>query len=183
MLNTILQYAGGRTLGLFTSRRAVDLAYESVQATCKRLGVRLLRQGEMPRPQLIATFREDVTSVLLGTESLWTGVDVPGESCSVVVIDRIPFARPDDPIVDALQDERSPHYDPDWFQHHYVPRAIIAFRQGFGRLIRSSRDRGVVVCLDNRLLSKGYAKQFLRALPPVTKSTHLTALVEWLHEE
>lgn len=170
-----IRLARGRTLGLFTSRRVLEHTYNAVAKPCVELGYTLLRQGDAPRTALIDTFKRDVSSVLLGTESFWAGVDVPGESLSVVVIDRLPFPTPDDPILDAVASR-----DKDWFQHYSIPRAMIAFKQGFGRLVRSLECRGVVVCCDSRLVGKRYGKQFLRAMPPVPKSTRLDAIAEWL---
>jgi Rad3-related DNA helicase len=171
--------AGGRTLGLFTSRRVLEHTYDSIVGACRKNEITLLKQGDEPRTKLIARFKEDVSSVLLGCESFWAGVDVPGEACSVVIIDRLPFPTPDDPVLDVLSSA-----DDAWFFKYSVPRAMIAFKQGFGRLIRSNGCRGVVVCLDQRLSSKRYGKDFLRSLPPgVPKSTKLESLVDWLKPE
>jgi ATP-dependent DNA helicase DinG len=115
--------------------------------------------------------------VLLGTESFWAGVDVPGESLSCVVIDRLPFPPPDDPVLDAMSER-----DPDWFEEFSLPRAIIAFKQGFGRLIRSQLDRGVVVVLDERLVTKRYGKKFLGSLPFTLKSRRLAHVRQFLAE-
>ncbi len=169
----IVDLAEGRTLGLFTSYRNLNAAYERL-AGC---GYRVLRQGDAPRTQLIEAFRKDVRSVLLGTESFWAGVDVPGESLSCVIIDRLPFPPPDDPVLDAVSER-----DPDWFQDFSLPRAIIAFKQGFGRLIRSQLDRGVVVVLDERLVTKRYGKKFIRSLPYMLKSRRLAHVRHFLAE-
>jgi ATP-dependent DNA helicase DinG len=169
----VVELAEGRTLGLFTSYRNLNAAYERL-AGC---GYRVLRQGDAPRTQLIETFRKDVRSVLLGTESFWAGVDVPGESLSCVVIDRLPFPPPDDPVLDAMSER-----DPDWFEDFSLPRAIIAFKQGFGRLIRSQLDRGVVVVLDERLVTKRYGKKFLGSLPFTLKSRRLAHVRHFLAE-
>jgi ATP-dependent DNA helicase DinG len=169
----IVDLAEGRTLGLFTSYRNMNAAYERL-AGC---GYRVLRQGDAPRTQLIEAFRKDVRSVLLGTESFWAGVDVPGESLSCVIIDRLPFPPPDDPVLDAVSER-----DPDWFQDFSLPRAIIAFKQGFGRLIRSQLDRGVVVVLDERLVTKRYGKKFIRSLPYTLKSRRLAHVRQFLAE-
>jgi ATP-dependent DNA helicase DinG len=169
----VIELAEGRTLGLFTSYRNLNAAYERL-AGC---GYRVLRQGDAPRTQLIEDFRKDVRSVLLGTESFWAGVDVPGESLSCVVIDRLPFPSPDDPVLDAVSER-----DPDWFQDFSLPRAIIAFKQGFGRLIRSQLDRGVVVVLDERLVTKRYGKKFIRSLPYTLKSRRLAHVRHFLAE-
>ena len=173
---TIL-YAGGRTLCLFTSRRVLEHTYDAIVGTCTKQGIALLKQGQEPRTKLVQRFKDDTRSVLLGLESFWAGVDVPGESCSVVVIDRLPFPTPDDPVLDVLSAA-----DRDWFFKYSIPRAMIAFKQGVGRLVRSHECHGVVVCLDKRLASKRYGKEFLRSLPPgVPKTTRLDAIVEWLN--
>ncbi len=169
--------AGGRTLALFTSRRVLEHTYDVIHGPCARNKINVLKQGQEPRTKLIARFKEDVSSVLLGTESFWAGVDVPGEACSVVIIDRLPFPTPDDPVLDVLSSR-----DRDWFFRYSVPRAMIAFKQGFGRSVRSSACHKVVICLDARLSTKRYGRDFLRSLPPgLPKSTRLEALVEWLN--
>ncbi|HEY3353615.1 MAG TPA: helicase C-terminal domain-containing protein [Polyangia bacterium] len=167
----IIDRARGRTLGLFTSYRNLNLAYERVAAS----GHRVLRQGDLPRTALLDEFRRDVHSVLLGTESFWGGVDVPGESLSCVIIDRLPFPTPDDPLLDAIGER-----DPSCFHSQSLPRAVIAFKQGFGRLIRTGADRGVVVVLDRRLLTRPYGRVFLASLPDVPVSRDLASIDERL---
>lgn len=157
----VVEQARGRTLALFTSNRNMNAAYPHLLKT----GYRILRQGDMPRTQLIEEFKRDVNSVLMGVESFWAGVDVPGESLSCVFIDKLPFVTPDNPIVDAVS-ERDPA---GWFMKYSLPRAIIAFKQGFGRLIRTTTDRGVVVVLDRRITTKRYGQQFIDSLPPVAR--------------
>jgi ATP-dependent DNA helicase DinG len=174
-MKRIVAFAGGRTLGLFTSRIVMERTYDALVPTCHQLGVKLLKQGDAPRSRLIETFKSDITSVLFGTESFWAGVDVPGEALSIVVIDRLPFPQPEDPIMDVLSEQ-----DPKAFWHYAVPSSIVKFRQGFGRLIRSMECRGVVVCLDTRIISKKYGKRFLRALPNVPKSVHIEDIPGWL---
>lgn len=175
-IGRVIRIADGRTLGLFTSRRVLAHTYDAIVGQCREMGIRLMRQGDAPRTKLIAEFKADVRSVLLGTESFWAGVDVPGESLSCVVIDRLPFATPEDPVLAALAAK-----DDAWFFKYSLPRAIIQFKQGFGRLIRSLECRGAVVCCDNRLTGKRYGKQFLKAIPNVPKSTRLEAIGEFLH--
>lgn len=169
----ILEYAGGRTLGLFTSYRNMDLAFGRVHG--RRFNI--LRQGDKPRTALVDEFRRDITSVLLGTESFWAGVDVPGEALSCVVIDRLPFTSPADPVLDAISET-----NPRWFQSYSLPRAVIAFKQGFGRLIRSTSDRGVVVVLDERIITKRYGKAFVQSLPRVLKSRRIENIERFLAE-
>jgi len=159
----VIQRTGGRTLGLFTSRKMVDYVHEKV----RNCGYKVFKQGMGgSKSKLIELFKKDVTSVLLGTESFWAGVDVPGEALSAVVIDRIPFPNREDPVADAISER-----DPKWFHNYAIPKAAIQLKQGFGRLIRSIHDAGVVIILDRRLTTKGYGKIFLKSLPdvPITK--------------
>jgi Rad3-related DNA helicase len=172
LLRTIV-LARGRTLGLFTSRKRMNEVFDAIVG---RTPYRILKQDDGQRTQLVDAFRRDVHSVLLGVSSFWAGVDVPGESLSVVFIDKIPFPPPDDPVVERLSET-----DKRAWAAYAVPRAIIELKQGFGRLIRSDTDRGVVVCCDNRLTTKGYGKQFLRAMPRgMQKVRNLEAVREWL---
>ncbi len=160
--------AGGRTLALFTSYRNLNVAVGEMRAA--RPSFAVLAQGEGQRTQLIDQFRKDVTSVLMGTDSFWTGVDVPGESLSVVVIDKLPFPSPDDPVLDALDEmTRNASFEKKAFMSYSVPRAVIKFKQGIGRLIRSETDVGAIVVLDKRILTKGYGAKFRRAMSPVGK--------------
>ena len=166
-----VELARGRTLALFTSYRNLDRAH----ALLKKSGYRVLRQSEAPRTALVERFRADVDSVLLGTESFWAGVDVPGPALSCVVIDRLPFPSPDDPVLDAIKER-----DPRWFLNHGLPRAVLAFKQGFGRLIRSAGDHGVVVVLDRRIIDRPYGRLFLNSLPSVRRSRRMEAIAEFL---
>ena len=128
-------------------------------------GWRLLVQGRgMPRHQMLAEFKADTHSVLFGTDSFWTGVDVPGESLSNVIITRIPFAVPDHPVT-ASRLEHIEQRGGNSFSEYSVPEAILKLRQGVGRLIRSKKDKGICVILDNRVLTKSYGRAFLAAMP------------------
>ena len=128
-------------------------------------GWRLLVQGKKyPRHRLLQEFRDDERSVLLGTDSFWTGVDVPGNALSNVIVTRLPFAVPDHPLT-AARLERIEESGGNPFMNYSVPEAVIKLRQGVGRLIRSSRDRGMVVILDNRVVTRRYGRAFLAALP------------------
>lgn len=172
-----VKLAEGRVLGLFTSYKNLNIAHGRLldMFLHEDSPYTILRQGERPRTALVEDFRKDVRSVLLGTESFWTGVDVPGESLSCVVIDRLPFQTPDDPVLDAISSR-----NPRWFMTYSVPRAVIAFKQGFGRLIRRTSDRGVVVLLDRRIVAKPYGRIFLASLPPVMKSQKLGSIKVFL---
>ncbi len=147
----------GRTLGLFTSYRSMDSAYNALKRVSK---YRVLKQGDMPNDQLIAEFKKDINSILLGTHSFWEGVDVPGEACSSVIIDRLPFKHMDDPMTAYRKDN-----DKDYFKKYYVPHGVIMFRQGIGRLIRTTTDRGILVILDPRVRTKNYGPTFLNSMP------------------
>lgn len=156
----VVDAADGRTLVLCTSYKTLTSTADLLE---RRFAGRftILRQGQAPRTQLIARFKKDVSSVLVGTKSFWEGVDVPGEALSCTVIDKIPFDPPDDPINDAMSEILGQRA----FKEYAIPRAAIALRQGFGRLIRTASDRGVVVMCDRRLLDKPFGKTILRALP------------------
>ncbi|MBI5478287.1 MAG: hypothetical protein HY906_05485 [Deltaproteobacteria bacterium] len=167
----VIDLARGRTLALFTSYRNLNLTLDRIVGS----GHRVLCQGALPRTALIEEFRRDVHSVLLGTESFWGGVDVPGESLSCVVIDRLPFLTPDDPLLDAISER-----DERCFLTQSLPRAVIAFKQAFGRLIRTATDRGVVVVLDRRILTRRYGAAFLQSLPRVRRTEHLADVARFL---
>ena len=153
------------TLALFTSHSALHEAHALLKPALEAERICVLGQGiDGPRGSLFAQFKADQESVLLGTDSFWEGIDVPGEALEVLVIMRLPFAVPTDPLVEA-QLERLAAMGEDPFRAYSVPEAIIRLRQGFGRLIRTQRDRGAVVILDPRVLSTWYGRAFLEALP------------------
>lgn len=159
---------GGRTLGLFSSRRAAERAAEVLRS---RTGLEVLLQGEESLPLLVRRFREHPASCLLGVMSLWQGVDVPGDACQLVVIDRLPFPRPDEPLAAA----RAAAVDAaggSGFMAVSVPIAAVRLAQGAGRLIRSATDRGVVAVLDSRLhTARSYGPYLRRSLPPFWYTT------------
>jgi DNA polymerase-3 subunit epsilon/ATP-dependent DNA helicase DinG len=159
-LEAILQATGGQTLVLFTSHAALRAAYEHL---CPRLRrVTLLGQGlDGSRQHLLERFRTSPRTALLGTSSFWEGIDVVGEALSCLVIVKLPFSVPSDPVVAARSEQFA-----DPFTEYALPQAVLRMKQGFGRLIRSRRDRGVVVVLDSRLWTKRYGSVFLRSLPP-----------------
>jgi ATP-dependent DNA helicase DinG len=128
---------------------------------------RLLVQGEAPRERLLEEFRKDGNAVLLGTASFWEGVDVKGEALRLVIIEKLPFASPEDPLVRARIEHLSASGG-NAFRDYQLPEAALALKQGTGRLIRSEEDFGVVVICDPRLLGRSYGRVFLAALPPMT---------------
>jgi DNA polymerase-3 subunit epsilon/ATP-dependent DNA helicase DinG len=155
---------GGRTLALFTSYQQLKRTAQAIGPALTEASITMLSQGSgSSRHQILETFKAGNKTVLLGTRSFWEGVDVVGAALSALVLVRLPFAVPNDPVVAA----RSETFD-DPFYGYQVPDAILRFRQGFGRLIRSKTDRGVVVVLDKRLTSKGYGRLFLESLPECT---------------
>jgi ATP-dependent DNA helicase DinG len=162
-LEALIRAAGGRTLALFTSWRAMTAAAEALSP---RLPWRVLTQSELPKPALISAFTDDETSCLFATMGFWQGVDVPGVSLSLVTIDRIPFPRPDEPLLQARRDRAGPAA----FRVIDLPRAATMLAQGTGRLIRKSDDRGVVAVLDPRLAKAGYRWDLVRALPPMRRT-------------
>jgi len=162
-LEFLVTAAGGRTLALFTSWRAMRAAHA---ALADRLPYRVLAQDDLPKPALIAVFREDETSCLFATMGFWQGVDVPGSACSLVVIDRLPFPRPDDPVAQARRERAGPNT----FATVDLPHVATRMAQGAGRLIRSTTDRGVVAVLDCRLAESSYRPVILSALPPMRRT-------------
>jgi ATP-dependent DNA helicase DinG len=165
----ILQASQGRAFLLFTSHRALQ---EAAEYLADKLEFPMLVQGTAPRSELVERFRELGNAVLLGTSSFWEGVDVRGEALSCVIIDKLPFASPGDPVLQARIDAlRKQGGNP--FMQFQVPQAAISLKQGAGRLIRDERDTGVLVVCDPRLINKPYGKIFIRSLPPMTKTQDL----------
>jgi DNA polymerase-3 subunit epsilon/ATP-dependent DNA helicase DinG len=155
----------GRALVLFTSYGQLRQTAQAIRGPLEREGVVVYDQASgASRHQLLEHFRENQSAVLLGTKSFWEGVDVPGQALSVLVIAKLPFDVPTDPIVAA----RSETFENPFYEYN-VPEAVLRFRQGFGRLIRTNTDRGVVAVFDRRLLTKQYGKIFLNSLPPCTR--------------
>jgi len=166
----IVNQARGRTLVLCTSYRAVHYLKEHLDVPYP-----VLYQGDLPRMRLLERFGQDISSVLVGTESFWGGVDIPGESLSCVVIDRLPFQSPADPVVAELSRRNE-----DFFWQVSVPRAVLSFRQGFGRLIRRTTDKGVVVVLDRRIATKSYGFSFTGSLPPMGRTSSIEEIGRFL---
>jgi ATP-dependent DNA helicase DinG len=163
----ILTITQGRALVLFTSLEAMETTYGLLEG---RLPFPLMVQGQAPRTQLLDRFREEVASVLLATRSFWQGVDVVGEALSCVIIHKLPFGFPGEPVLEARL-EHIQRQGGDPFRDYQVPSAIITLRQGLGRLIRSGQDRGTLCILDSRLLFRGYGRAFVDSLPPCPLTT------------
>lgn len=165
-IRKIVLSSNGRAFLLFTSYRMLNAVHDRL---CGQLPFAMLKQGDMSNEQLVKTFLGEASACLFGVHSFWEGVDIRGEALSCVVIDRLPFAVPDSPVnrarVDAIKEAGG-----DWFRQYAMPQAQMRLKQGFGRLIRTKNDRGVVAILDSRLVKKFYGREFLRFLPqcPVT---------------
>lgn len=170
----ILNMSDGRALCLFTSYSNMKTVADYLQR--RPLPWEVLVQGQAPRTKLVERFKKNTKSVLLGVESFWAGVDVPGESLSCVIIDRLPFPTPADPVLDALGDIA----DVNVFFDHMVPRAQVQLKQGVGRGIRSITDRAVIAILDRRIIEKRYGAGFVSSLPPMLKTRNINAVGEFL---
>jgi ATP-dependent DNA helicase DinG len=178
----LTEIAGGGAFLLFTSHRALEQAARRLRERWQApagMKFHLLVQGESPREQLLREFREHGDAVLLGTSSFWEGVDVKGSALRLVVIDRLPFASPEDPVMRArLQRARDAGGNP--FKDFQLPEAALALKQGVGRLIRSEEDTGVVAILDPRLTTKGYGRQLIASLPPMRRTRDVLEAREML---
>jgi ATP-dependent DNA helicase DinG len=179
-LGELIDAAGGRTLALFSSWRGVEAADLHLRKVLAELPIKIITQkrGDAVGP-LVERFAKDETSVLLGTMSLWQGVDVPGNSCVLVTIDRIPFPRPDEPVMSA----RAAQADAgggSGFMQISLPRAALLLAQGTGRLIRSVEDRGVVAILDSRIVNKRYGSVLLNSMPPLWRTSDKAVVRESL---
>ncbi len=174
----ILNQSQGRAFILFTSWKNLEAVYQQIK---DHVPYRLLKQGDQPKHALITLFKKEKSSVLLGTTSFWQGVDVEGEALSCVIIDKLPFASPGDPMtaarIEVLQEQQK-----DPFYHYQIPLAILSLRQGIGRLIRNSKDRGLIVILDHRITKKGYGKLFLDSLPPAPKTADFKQVVSFFKQ-
>ena len=172
-LRLLMEAAGGRTLALFTSWRAMR---DAVAALRPLVEFPVLAQGDLPKPALVEAFRSEEAACLFATMSFWQGVDVPGRTLSLVVLDRLPFGRPDDPLLQARRERAGDAA----FRTVDLPRAATLLAQGAGRLIRSSTDRGVVAVLDRRLATAGYSRALLGALPPMRFTTDRAEVLAFL---
>lgn len=176
LIAQLLEISQGRAFCLFTSHFQMKDVYERVR---KMVTFPLLVQGSAPRTALLDKFRGTPSAVLFATATFWQGVDVPGEQLSCVIVDRLPFAVPSDPVVaarvKAIQEEGR-----DAFREYQVPEAVLALKQGFGRLIRSKTDRGILAILDNRIHRMGYGRTFLESLPKYSVTHELEALERFM---
>ena len=179
-LGELIDAAGGRTLALFSSWRGVEAADLHLRTVLADLPIKIFTQkrGDAVGP-LVEKFAKDETSILLGTMSLWQGVDVPGDSCILVAIDRIPFPRPDEPVMSARA-AQADSSGGSGFMQISLPRAALLLAQGTGRLIRSVEDRGVVAILDSRIMTKRYGGVLLNSMPPLWRTSEKAVVLDSL---
>jgi ATP-dependent DNA helicase DinG len=175
----VLLASKGRAFFLFTSHRALNEAAELLE---KKIKYPLLIQGSRPKALLLEQFKEAGNAVLLGTSSFWEGVDVRGEALSCVIIDKLPFASPGDPILKARLEAMTQQGKNPFFEYQ-LPTAVIALRQGIGRLIRDVTDRGVLMVCDPRLLKKSYGQLFLDSVPPMKRTRDILDVEEFFKQE
>lgn len=180
----VLKASRGRAFLLFTSLRAMKLAHDELAEAFKRDGLDypILIQGEGPRNELLERFRRLENAVLLGSQSFWEGVDVRGEALSLVVIDKLPFAPPDDPVL-AARIEHLNNQGRNAFMEYQLPHAAITLKQGAGRLIRSETDRGVLMICDPRLVDKPYGRRIWQSLPPMKRTRELDEVAHFFERE
>jgi ATP-dependent DNA helicase DinG len=174
----VIEAAGGRTFILFTSHRALNIAAEFLH---DHLSYPILKQGEAPKQRLLNDFRRHGNAVLLGTASFWEGVDVRGSALSCVIIDKLPFASPGDPVLQARMNALKKN-GKNPFSDYQLPQAIMTLKQGAGRLIRDLSDTGVLVLCDPRLRSKSYGKVFIRSLPPMPVTRSIVDIERFFEE-
>jgi Rad3-related DNA helicase len=165
----LVKLSRGRAFLLFSSKRMLDRAYELISP---HLPYPMLKQGDMTRLELTRRFREEEGSILFGLKSFWEGVDIAGDALSLVVIDKLPFDPPDDPVHEARVAMMKAAGE-NWFGTYVLPQAVLRLKQGIGRLLRTREDRGVMAILDTRLHTKGYGRQVIDALPPARRTSNI----------
>jgi Rad3-related DNA helicase/serine/threonine protein kinase len=175
----LVKISQGRAFLLFSSRRMLDQAYDLM---APHLDYPVLRQGDMPRIELTRQFRQEKGAILFGLKSFWEGVDIVGEALSMVVIDKLPFDPPDDPVHEARVAQMKAAGE-NWFGIYVLPQAVLRLKQGLGRLLRTRDDRGVMAILDTRIYTKGYGKMVLEALPPARRTASIKDVERFFNEE
>jgi ATP-dependent DNA helicase DinG len=172
----LINAAGGRTLALFTSYARLNSAYEDLTKDGNQLEFEILKQDDLPKMELLRKFAETESTCLFATQSFFQGVDVPGQTLSLVIIDRLPFPVPTDPLMSARKDA----YGKSSFAAIDIPIAATKLAQAAGRLIRTQADRGVVAVLDPRLVTKNYGQTIVQMLPPMEFTNKLERAKEFL---
>lgn len=177
-IETLVQMSNGRALVLCTSFRRMESAYEHLVASSK-VEHHVYKQGDLPKPALIEAYKEDVHSILVATRSFWTGVDIPGDALSMLIIDKLPFPTPDDPVIQARKERIN---SPKAFELVDIPQTAITLAQGVGRLIRSEKDKGVIAVMDTRLATARYRNLLLDGLPPFRRVRNLDVVLGFLRD-
>ena len=178
-IKELAEISAGACLALFTSYRHMNLAYDSLlELDCE---LNIMKQGDMPQAKLLEQFRMTPNSLLLATNSFWQGIDIPGEELRMVILVKLPFSVPDEPLTEARA-EYCEDNGGNPFMDLHLPQAIIWMKQGFGRLIRSAYDRGVVAILDKRVMTKFYGKKFLTSLPKTLYTSRLADVKSFLED-
>jgi ATP-dependent DNA helicase DinG len=177
VIKPVVQATQGRTFILVTSYKALNIIAKALRG---RIPFPLLVQGDMPRTEILEQFRTLGNAVLIGTSSFWEGVDVKGEALSCVIIDKLPFSAPDEPVLQA-RIEQAQKQGGNPFMEIQLPRAVITLKQGVGRLIRDVHDQGILVICDPRLYSKSYGRVFLQSLPDMDVTRELDHVNEFFH--
>jgi ATP-dependent DNA helicase DinG len=178
-IERVLQLSGGRAFLLFTSRAMLNTVHERLSAS---LPFPLFKQGDLPPGKLVEAFKASGNGCLLGAQTFWEGVDIQGEALSCVIIDRLPFAVPDSPVTRA-RTQAIQSAGGDWFRDYSIPQAQIRLKQGFGRLIRTRADHGIVCILDSRLITKDYGAEFVKYLPPASRASKWSRVEKFWHGE
>jgi Rad3-related DNA helicase len=176
----LVKLSRGRAFLLFSSKRMLDYAYELMAPHLSDYP--LLKQGDMTRLELTRRFREEKGSILFGLKSFWEGVDIAGDALSLVVIDKLPFDPPDDPVHEARVAQMKAAGE-NWFGTYVLPQAVLRLKQGIGRLLRTREDRGVMAILDTRLHTKGYGRMVLDALPPARRTSNIKDVKNFFAED
>jgi ATP-dependent DNA helicase DinG len=175
------QALGGRTFVLTTTLRALQQVGAALREGLAPQGIAVFVQGESPKRAMLAQFLATPRGVLVGSHSFWEGIDVPGDALQCVLIDKLPFPPPNDPLAEA----RSRQIEAEGgnaFNDYFIPETAIALKQGAGRLIRSESDRGLLVVCDSRLVQMGYGRRLRAALPPMTPLASEQQAMDWLRE-
>jgi len=160
-----IEFTNGNAFVLFTSYGLMNIVYEELEGYLSDKGFSLLKQGAgLGRSKMLAKFKNNLGSILFGVDSFWQGIDVQGNALSNVIITKLPFAVPDSPVIEARIEEIQKRGG-DAFLEYSLPEAVLRFKQGFGRLIRSKSDTGIIAILDSRIINKSYGRQFLNSIP------------------
>ena len=175
----LVNISGGGCLALFTSFRHMNSAFEFLSENLTDILV--LKQGDMPQYKLLEIFKSYDKSLLLGSNSFWQGVDIPGKALRLLIITKLPFSAPDDPIAEA-RSERLASQGLNPFMNLSLPEAVTWLKQGFGRLIRSASDKGVAAILDKRLTTRSYGRTFIKALPETLYTSRLDDVRKFLSD-